>query len=255
MSDGVPAGGGAAPGLRIEYCGQWFTPSPDAAFHIGRDADLTIDDNPYLHRHFLSVSHSAGLWWLSNDGSRIAATVSSGGGGLQAWLAPAARLPLVFGVTTVVFSAGPTTYELAIHSADPAFTAPALPQAGPKPGEATIGAVPLTPSQKALIVALSEPLLRRDGTGPSAVPSSAQAAARLGWPVTKFNRKLDNVCTKLDLVGVRGLRGGPGKLASNRKARLVEYAVASHLVTRADLPLLDDPAVREAPGDDPQGDD
>ena len=36
-------------------------------------------------------------------------------------------------------------------------------------------------------------------------PSSADAAARLGWTVTKFNRKLDNVCQKLADAGIRGL--------------------------------------------------
>lgn len=40
------------------------------------------------------------------------------------------------------------------------------------------------------------------------------------------------------------LRGGPGKLATNRRARLVEYAVTSQVVTRADLPLLDAEALR-----------
>ena len=38
---------------------------------------------------------------------------------------------------------------------------------------------------------------------------------------------------------VKGLRGGPKQLATNRRARLVEYAVTSRLVTSADLPLLD----------------
>ncbi|MGJ3403836.1 hypothetical protein [Glutamicibacter sp. Je.9.36] len=52
------------------------------------------------------------------------------------------------------------------------------------------------------------------------------AAARLGWGITKFNLKLDNVCDKLDKAGVAGLRGGPGKLATNRRARLVEHAVS-----------------------------
>jgi hypothetical protein len=106
-------------------------------------------------------------------------------------------------------------------------------------GETTIGPVVLTDSQKALIVALAEPLLRRDGTGTSAIPSSKQAADRLGWELTRFNRKLDNVCDKLARRGVRGLRGGPGQLAVNRRARLVEHAVASRLVTQSDLVLLD----------------
>jgi len=99
--------------------------------------------------------------------------------------------------------------------------------------------VVFTDSQKALIVALAEPMLRREGTGFSAIPSSAEAAKRLGWALTRFNRKLDNVCDKLDRVGVVGLRGGAGKLATNRRARLVEHAVTSHLVTPADLHLLE----------------
>jgi len=73
----------------------------------------------------------------------------------------------------------------------------------------------------------------------SEISSSAKAAERLGWTVTRFNRKLDNVCDKLDRVGVPGLRGGRGEYATNRRVRLVEHALAARLVTRADLPLLD----------------
>src|SRR5690606_27985689 len=106
-------------------------------------------------------------------------------------------------------------------------------------GSTTIGAVPLTSSQRLLAVALSEHVLAQDSPGRGQIPSSAEAAERLGWPLTTFNRKLDNVCEKLDKVGVQGLRGGRGKLATNRRARLVEYAVASRLVSRDDLALLE----------------
>ena len=71
------------------------------------------------------------------------------------------------------------------------------------------------------------------------IPTGAQAAARLGWNVTRFNRKLDNVCDKFDRLGVRGLRGGVRSYATNRRIRLVEYAIAARIVTRADLPLLE----------------
>ncbi|MGO1174309.1 MAG: hypothetical protein ACTMKU_08400, partial [Actinomycetaceae bacterium] len=57
---------------------------------------------------------------------------------------------------------------------------------------------------------------------------------------------LDNVCDKLARYGVRGLRGGQGKLAVNRRARLVEHAVASRLVTNDELELLDAPQDAEA---------
>ena len=106
-------------------------------------------------------------------------------------------------------------------------------------GETTVGRVSFTPDQKLLIVALAEPFLRRGQAGVAQIPSSADAAARLGWKVTKFNRKLDNVCQKVADAGTRGLHGGPGKLASNRKARLVEHALSTRLVTEPDLVLLD----------------
>jgi hypothetical protein len=45
------------------------------------------------------------------------------------------------------------------------------------------------------------------------------------------------------------LHGGPGQLASNRRARLVEYAIAVRMVTRDDLPLLDVPSPDDASDD------
>jgi hypothetical protein len=137
----------------------------------------------------------------------------------------------------VLFTAGPTTYELTMQNTDTPFVTADVTQ--DSAGETTIAPITLTESQRLLIVALAEPLLRRDGTSVTEIPSSREAAARLGWEMTKFHRKLDNVCDKLDRRGIRGLRGGPGQLAVNRRARLVEHAVTSRLVTEADLRLLD----------------
>ena len=229
--------------VTVEYAGEYFRVATGDQFTVGREGDLEIDDNPFLHRTFLEISENVGLWWLSNVGSRLTATITDGAGGVQAWLAPGARLPLVFERTCVIFSAGPTTYELTVHAAEPTFRATKRDDADV--GESTIGEVPLTLTQKQLIVALSEPVLRRDGAGISEIPSSAAAAARLGWTVTRFNRKLDNVCDKFDRIGVPGMRGGPRTVATNRRARLVEHAVTSRLVTREDLPLLDAPPTGE----------
>jgi hypothetical protein len=71
------------------------------------------------------------------------------------------------------------------------------------------------------------------------LPSNQEVARRLGWRLTRVNRKLDNVCQKLAAQGIRGLHGAPGQLASNRRARLVEYALAVRMVSRDDLALLD----------------
>lgn len=225
------------PELTVDFCGEIYTPSPDATFTIGREADLIIDEeNPFLHRQFLSLTAKDGLWWLANVGSSLTATVADANGGLQAWLAPGASMPVVFERTVVWFTAGSTTYEFDLLLSAALFE-PAE-AAASEDGSVTIGRVSLTPDQKLLIVALCEDVLRRGDRGAGAVPQSAAAAERLGWAVTKFNRKLDNVCSKLADMGVRGLHGGRTKLASSRKARLVEYAMAARIVTVDDLDLL-----------------
>ncbi|WP_371203187.1 hypothetical protein [Microbacterium sp. BWT-B31] len=232
--------------LTVDFAGELFQVDPQRPFTVGREGDLSIDDNLFLHRNFLTIEHLGGLWILSNVGSRLSATVTDSASRVQAWLAPGARLPLVFAATTVIFSAGPTTYELTIHAAEPMFreTQPA----DESDGLSTIGAVPLTPSQRLMILALAEPVLRREGTGMSELPTSAQAAQRLGWTLTRFNRKLDNVCDKLDRIGVPGMRGGVRSFATNRRVRLVEHAISARLVTREDLPLLDEE--HDSQGDD-----
>lgn len=223
--------------LTVDFCGELYQRDAGDTLTLGREADVVIDeDNAFLHRQFLMLSQRQGLWWLNNVGSQLTATVSDGQGGLQAWLAPGGALPVVFAHTVVWFTAGSTTYEFDVFlddsSYEPVEAVPAL------DGNLTIGRVQLTPDQKLLIIALCENVLRRGDRGAGHVPQSGAAAQRLGWTVTKFNRKLDNVCEKLSDVGVRGLRGGPTKLASSRKARLVEYAMAARIVTVDDLDLL-----------------
>ena len=223
--------------LKIEFCGEWYEVAHPNDFHIGRESDLVIDENPYLHRRFLRIYEDFGMWWLANVGNLLSATVTDATGQVQAWLAPGARLPIVFPQMQVLFSAGSTTYELTIHSADDYYnTATATAGSG---GQTTIEPVPLTTTQRLLVVSLAEHVLRQDSPGRGEIPSSAEAAARLHWSMTTFNRKLDNVCDKLDKIGVQGLRGGKGNLATNRRLRLVEYAVATRIVSKDDLYLLE----------------
>ena len=90
--------------VRIGFCGEWFDADPDGEFVIGREGDLAVDDNPYLHRRFLTLVWQQELWWLVNVGSQLSATVSDNSGAVQAWLAPGGRVPLVFAATTVLFT-------------------------------------------------------------------------------------------------------------------------------------------------------
>ena len=101
-----------------------------------------------------------------------------------------------------------------------------------------MGATDFTESQLLAILALAEPLLRNPGSGAERLPTSVDASRRLGWTITRFKRKLDNVCEKLERAGVSGLRGSTGAGAANRRVRLVEYAIDTLLISANDLPKL-----------------
>jgi hypothetical protein len=227
-------------GVTIDFCGETYELVGEKdELTIGREADLVIDDNRFLHRRFLRIYQEGGMWWVANVGSQLSATLADQEGMVQAWLSPGARLPLVFARYSVWFTAGPTTYEFDIAVDSASYVVVAPDPGADVSGGTTFGRTTLTPDQRLLLVALAEPALRRRGRGAVNAPTSAEAAARLGWAVTKFNRKLDNVCQKLERLGVRGLHGGPERLATDRKSRLVEYALSARLVSAADLTLLD----------------
>ncbi len=226
--------------LVVDFCGERVEVDPDRPFTIGRIADLSIDDNDYLHRTFLAITWDGRLWWLANVGARLAATVSDRMGRLDAWLAPGGSVPVVVPETVVRFTAGGTTYEvdLVLSEAGAAFSTVdvhELDVVGPE----TIGPPTLTVNQRMVVLALVESALRGSNDRPHEVPATAEAAHRIGVSVTTFNRRLDKICEKLAAAGVRGLKGGTGDLASNRRARLAEFALASQLVTSSDLVLLD----------------
>jgi len=224
--------------LTVDYCGERYSVESEQVFTIGREADLVVDDNPYLHRQFLTVTEENDLPMLANVGNRLGATVVDEESTLEAFLGPGAVIPLVFPRIRVSFTAGSTSYEFVIENDDPSFRLPS--SAGDSIGETTLGPAKLTPDQKLLIIAIAAPTLRGESRSGAAIPSSADAARLLDWTITKFNRKLDNVCQKFAKAGVQQLHGGPGYLASGRRARLVEYAVATRLVTADDLGLLPD---------------
>jgi hypothetical protein len=223
----------------VDFCGEFY-PLPDhGELTIGRVGDVVVDDNPFLHRHFLMLFVRDGMLWLRNVGSELTASVADEAGLAQTRLSPGAQVPIGSPRTAVWFTAGSTTYELEIVVEDGLDDPPPARDEQPE-AETTVGRPELTLDQRLLVVALAEDMLRRGGRGQGSIPTSAAAAERLGWTLFKFNRKLDAVCAKLTRAGVRGLSGQPGKLASSRRTRLVDHAISTGLVTTADLPLLDE---------------
>jgi hypothetical protein len=221
----------------IDYCGEITEVPAVGTVSLGREGDIEIDDNPFLHRRLLEFSFHDQMLWVANVGASTTVTLSDGDGLVNSWLSPGARLPLVFETTVLWFTAGPTTYELEVTLEGAPFMTSG--ETAIEAGATTIGRVTFTPDQRLLVVSLAEDILRGHNRGAGSIPPSSQAAARLGWTITKFNRKLDNVCEKLAKMGVRGLVSQGETPASNRRARLVEYTLAARLVSVDDLQWLD----------------
>ena len=223
--------------LTVDFAGELHELDLDDTLEFGRGAELDIDSNPYLHRCVGRFEFRSGLWFLSNVGRSIHLVVVDSETLSQATVAPGREIALTFLPATVRFRAGRSTYEIIVQGA----VTPTNSAGQPIESLHTLTAsnIPLTPSQRLLIVALAEPTLRQPTEGLH-IPANKQAAARLQWPITTFNRKLDNVCAKLTKAGVAGLHGAPGKLAANRRRTLVEFALQSGLVTASDLSLLDE---------------
>lgn len=229
--------------LVVEFLGEEYPVGPGRQFSFGRLGDLSIDDNPHLHRRLGQFEHVDGMWWLHNVGSALNIEVIDRNSPSRLTLAPGATMGLVFEEAVLRFQAGTTTYEVTV---DVPLSAPAVVTGDDGEGTPTVTGQELTftPDQLRCMLALAEARLR----DPSVLdlPTNKAAAARLGWKLTKFNRKLDNVCTKVGNAGVSGLHGGAGALATRRRERLVEFAVAANLVTLDDLALLDDRTDRGA---------
>jgi hypothetical protein len=230
--------GGALPPLSIEYAGERHPVPAAPGFSIGRAGDLVIDDNPHLHRRFLMIRAEQGMWWLHNVGSHLTATVCDRERTLQAALAPGGRMPLISDILDVIFAAGRTVYELTLLTDSNADGVPG--ETLFDDGEATAERVSLNHAQRLLLLVLAEDALRGTaGGGSGDIPTSSAAARRLGWTVPAFTRRLDHLCLKLERAGARGLRAGEGRVSTHRRLRLVEYAITTRLVSRADLVMLE----------------
>ncbi len=228
----------SAEDLIVEFLGEEYPVPKDRSFSFGRSADLTVDDNQRLHRRLGLFDYADGMWWIHNVGSTLMIDVIDRNSPSRLSLAPGATMALVFEEAALRFRAGSTSYELNVDvplSRPVADGAPA-----PDEGAPTVTAAELsfTPDQLRCILALAEP--RLIDPSKEELPTNKAAAARLGWKLTKFNRKLDNVCIKIGRSGVSGLHGDVGSLAVKRRERLVEFALSSSTVTVGDLPLLDD---------------
>lgn len=222
--------------LYLEFCGQEFVLDPSRSLTFGRSADLVIDENPYMHRVVGRFHNRAGVWWLKNRSRRQVIELTDVSGPSSLVLAPGRSSSVLFGEFTCRFTAGPTPYELtgALESyeweqdifggeiADAVETV-------------DWGRVELNDDQRLLLLVLCEQYLIDPGSVDAPMIPNRAAAHRLGWSITKFNRKLDHLCEKLKRAGVPGVRGDLAGNAIDRRRRVVEHALTTALVTVDDL--------------------
>ena len=228
--------------LLVVFCGETRRVDAGTELSFGRIGDLVIDDNPHLHRTLGRFRNRNGVWWLTNEGRSITITIADNGSRSSVVLAPGSDIALSFASATLRFRAGSTDYELGVELPDHAdeddddLSDDSFPD---DLDERTISHkdIPLTDEQLLLLLALGEGLLR-DGHSAGELPANRAVARRLGWSLTKFNRKLDNLCNRFSRLGVGGLRGSIDQLATDRRRRLVEHAIGSGLITAADLGRL-----------------
>ena len=226
------------PMLIVDFAGALREVRIGETLSFGREADLSIDTNPYLHRRLGDFRYESGAWWLYNTGTAIMLEVADTVSASRMSIAPGAAVPLAFEQSLLRFQAGAATYELALLVEGVSRAVPMSNADGPL--TVTPSKITLNEEQYLLLLALAEPRLRDPLAARDAIPTNRRAAERLGWSMPKFNRKLDNLCTKLDRLGVRGLKGDVAGLATNRREALVDYVLRVRRVTFDDLNLLDE---------------
>ncbi len=220
--------------LIVDFLSQRWELNTDAELSFGRAGDVTIDEtNLYLHRVVGVFRYIGDTWWLQNLGDWVDIVVRTQQGSTHT-LVPGSRVAIVTRAK-IRFEAGLANYQLDATPiplpADPAEVRIVV----DVPSTNRFGFIELNDEQRLLLVALCEPRLTSEVTKP---PPNRATAHRLGWSITKFNRKLDYLCRSLTRAGVPGLKGRLGERASDRRLALIDHAVSTGLVEPADLRLL-----------------
>lgn len=227
--------------LHIDFIGALTELRPGDQLSFGREAELVIDENPYLHRKLGLVHSREATWWLTNTGSRIPMEVRDLESRSVLVVASGREVAITFPSSVVQFEAGGSKYELAL-TLDAVDNDVELLGIADEDDDScatiSLDQLPLTDDQKRVLLILCEAPLRNPAADID-IPTSRVGAQRLGWTLKAYGRKLDNVCDRLTRTGVRGLRGDQAGVATDRRTVLAEYALAAGLVTAEDLLLLE----------------
>jgi len=216
------------PNLTVRFVGEEYRPLRELIF--GRDAELALDDNSYLHRQAGRFRRRDGTWWLENLGKRLRLTMVSADGSVID-LNPGSSSPLLGASGEVSLTAGPTRYEIEYHLEWAQLAWEVTSPISPKGSDTiTFGPI-LTPRELDFVVVLAQGRL----TGRlGALPSHEEIADTWGVSPKTVDNTLQRLRAKLRNNNV-------GYVQSTET--MVEYLVTQGLVTLADLEWarLDEP--------------
>ena len=206
--------------LELEFAGE--TVRADRTITFGRDADLELDTNPFLHRQAGAFVRAGKDWWIHNTGSKLYLTVVSADG-TKSELPPGTRHAIASGQGLVRITAGHSTYEInytLTSSASPAAGGVATPELGTMTVQVDLT---LTPREIDFLVTFARPELL--GLA-EPMPTYADVAAT--WDVSP--KTLDNSLQSIK----RKFRAA--KLVRDQGLdTVVQVAIQHSLITRDDL--------------------
>jgi hypothetical protein len=225
--------------LYVDFCGEQHKLAEGDELTFGRQARLEIDENPYMHRLLGRFAWRDGYWWLDNVGRSIVLNLHDRDSAAGSTVSPGHTAALTYADGAVSFVAGRSRYEIdtALEDAvDPVEAA-----ADPDAGERTLdfGVVDLNEDQRLLLLDLASDRLLEPTRTDAPIRPKAESARRLGWSVSKYNRKLDHLCLKFAKAGITGLQGDSAASAADRRRRLLEHVLAAELVKREELEILE----------------
>lgn len=225
--------------LVVDFCGEIHTVSPGEDLTFGREADLSVDDNPYLHRMLGRFEQSGSHWWVANIGSRIELNLFDRRTRASAVITPGTSQALTGADMVLRFVAGRHSYELLVTAPTSRTVDTTAPSNAAGVETVGVDSIAWTDEQRLLMTILAQELLQDGSTTETfRLPTNQEARDRLGWSEAKFNRKLDGVCDRLTAAGVPGLEKGVNKRNTMRRRVLATVAVSRAIVTTADLTAL-----------------
>ncbi len=193
---------------------------------FGRDADIELDTNPFLHRRTGAFVRDGGDWWVHNLGTKLYLTVIADDG-TRAELPPGTRHALASVSGLVRVTAGRSTYEVSYRLSSSPERSPAV---DPQPDDGTLTIqvdLALTPREIDFLVTFARPYLL--GLA-EPMPTYAEVASL--WAVAP--KTLDNT-----LQSIKRKFRAAGLIRDPNLDALVQKAIQHSLVTRADLDWAD----------------